>query len=388
MLTAYCLNYLPIILAFNLNKTSLINSLHNFTAFFFHLCNVSIIFRRLFFSLSPPIEITHVFFCSQLVMESGQSSTISDSEDVHKYGVIVGTKLVKPKDTYRNGSRRGANAIETMTSPGPSKSGSCQNCRELARIGELPVEIFRYKVVYPGGVFVRVSPALDAEKTGVILEFGNVFEATKSLVLDGINYAKLSDDSGWVFGNKGGTEVLELLEVIRVPRSLLRNGSTKCAECTRENVSSHTARPKNGDVNSNPNALKNGGTVPEETGTGEDNGLKDNIGTSFQRLSLARAQQERNKLFQVVRVENRFWREIRGRCGECITFDQFFRLACSLDARPPAIPEPGPARSAWMAESTHDEQIRACISLIASITRQCADTADTVGLESCLWVSS
>ena len=51
------------------------------------------------------------------------------------------------------------------------------------------------------------------------------------------------------------------------------------------------------------------------------------------------------------------------------------------------MPEPGPARSAWMAHAHHsDEQIRSIISIIASITRQVAEIADMIGLESSLWV--
>lgn len=310
-----------------------------------------------------------------------------ESDDVHKYGVIVPSKTTK-KNEITGIVKRGANIISSNTIEIPSRSDLCPYCKELSRIGELPVEIFRYKVVYPGGVFVRVSPSLDAKKTGVILEFGTVFEATKSLVSDGINYAKLSDNSGWVFGNKGGTEVLELLEVIRVPRSLLRNGSTKCAQCSKKESAKvdTNSKPGNGHSSSSSNSQSRS-KLGEVTEAGDDQDNSDQqLGATFHRLSLTRAHQERNKLFQVVRVENRFWRDIRGRCTECTTFDQFVRMACSLDAHPPSIPEPGPARSAWMAESSHDQQIRSCISLIASITRQCADIADSTGLESSLWV--
>lgn len=33
-------------------------------------------------------------------------------------------------------------------------------------IKEQFIEIFRYRVVYPGGTFIRVSPSVDSEKTG------------------------------------------------------------------------------------------------------------------------------------------------------------------------------------------------------------------------------
>jgi len=39
-----------------------------------------------------------------------------------------------------------------------------------------------------------------------------------------------------------------------------------------------------------------------------------------------------------------------------------------------------------MAESHHDEQVRNVISIISSVTRQCAEVADMTGLESSLWV--
>jgi hypothetical protein len=83
------------------------------------------------------------------------------------------------------------------------------------------IENFCYKVIYPGGTFVRISPALDAEKTGEILEYGAVFCASKSLFLDGINYVKLSDGRGWLFESRGSTQVLQLLEVTRSEVSLI-----------------------------------------------------------------------------------------------------------------------------------------------------------------------
>jgi hypothetical protein len=33
------------------------------------------------------------------------------------------------------------------------------------------IEIFRYRVVYPGGTFIRISPSLDSEKTGLFVIF-------------------------------------------------------------------------------------------------------------------------------------------------------------------------------------------------------------------------
>lgn len=72
-----------------------------------------------------------------------------------------------------------------------------------------------YKVVYPGGTYIRSSPSIDADRVDSmpILEFGSIFTANKSVYLDGVNYVKLSDGRGWVFSNKGSTQVLDLLEV-------------------------------------------------------------------------------------------------------------------------------------------------------------------------------
>ena len=237
------------------------------------------------------------------------------------------------------------------------------------RLDDVPVEIFRYKVVYPGGVYVRVSPAIDAEKTGEIVEFGTIFQASKSLVLDGVNYAKLANGNGWVFGKVGDTEVLELVEVIRFPTKSFKN-----------TFSNNGNVIFNGnDTNGHNNHSKNPFEAVE---------IPVNHGNAYSHhLTLSRALQEKEKLFQGHRSENRYWRDVRTKCGACTTFDEFLELVDRLQTHPPSIPEPGPARSAWMAHAHHsDEQIRSIISIIASITRQVAEIADMIGLESSLWV--
>lgn len=293
---------------------------------------------------------------------------------------------------------------------------------------DLPVEIYRYKVVYPGGVYVRVSPSVDSERTGEILEFGEVFQASKSLVLDGINYAKLASGNGWVFGSIGDTEVLELMEVNRVPARFLKrgsdrksssvNGGTSVTPCSSsppssprlsssstvsapsslaETSTSATSSSSSGASSSSstsPSSPNRNTTYPSSSSTNTATSatvftstLQSTI-TSRQRLTVTRAQQEKEKLFQTVRSENRRWRELRARCGECTNFDDFLVLSSGLDTVPPPLPEPGPARSAWMAESSrHDEQVRNVISIIASVTKQCAEgVTDMAGLESSLWV--
>jgi len=234
------------------------------------------------------------------------------------------------------------------------------------RLDDVPVEIFRYKVVYPGGIYVRVSPAIDAERTGEIVEFGTIFQASKSLVLDGVNYAKLANGNGWVFGKVGDTEVLELVEVIRVPTKAIKNTfATTLSYNNNETNNNNLQNPF--DAVETPTVVNHGNAYSHH-------------------ITLSRALQEKEKLFQGHRNENRYWREVRTKCGDCTTFDEFLQLVDRLQTHPPSIPEPGPARSAWMAHAHSDEQIRSTISIIASITRQVAEIADMVGLESSLWV--
>jgi hypothetical protein len=221
-----------------------------------------------------------------------------------------------------------------------------------------PTEIFRYKVVYPGGVCIRVSPSIDADKTVDVLEFGTIFRCVKSLVLDGVNYAKLADFDGWVFDRIGDIEVLELLDVTRRSPKYLsteKNGSA---------IKNYTTTLNNKDLS--PVARR--------------------LFVNSQHITVSRAQQEKEKLFQGVRNQNRFWREVRSKCNECIDFDSFIQLACGLPLQPPTMPEPGPARAAWVADSHRDEQVRSLISIITSITKQCTNDDDMIGLESCLWV--
>lgn len=191
-------------------------------------------------------------------------------------------------------------------------------------------DIYSYKVIYPGGTFVRVSPAVNAAKTGDILEFGAVFEATKSLYLDGINYVKLASGKGWVFGSKGDIKVLDLIEVSHRPEvvQFAVRSETSSVDC-----------------------------VP-----------KSQSGKS--------------------RSQNLYWREVRARVRSCTTFDHFSKLVCDgTSERPPSTPEPGPARSAWMSESLSDVQVRRCISLIASTTQKGAQGLAEMGdLEAHLWV--
>jgi hypothetical protein len=231
-------------------------------------------------------------------------------------------------------------------------------------------ELYRYKVVYPGGIFVRSTPSLEAEKTGEILEFGDIFEASKSLFLDGINYVKISDGRGWVFGHKGEAEILELIEVLRLPITNIYDHEYEFKtdqEYYDEEYPHETMKSScnEHDMRSTPSKSSSSLTT-----------------SSSMKLNV----HKRTKLHRDLRHENKYWRDIRSECAECLTFYDYIFVACSLDTHPPDMPEPGPARAAWMAEAGLDGQVRNNISLITSITRQCADLADMTGLEACLWV--
>lgn len=226
-----------------------------------------------------------------------------------------------------------------------------------------PVEQFRYKVVYPGGTYIRVSPHVESERTGEIIEYGSVFSASKSLVLDGINFVKLADNRGWVFGNKGDTEVLELIEVVRVPGSAL--------------LAVEGSAPANG---SEPPA----GLSAAAAGAQSAASVAAAASIVPQTLVL-RAAKEREKLFQGARADGRFWKDAGAKALECESFDAFLQLSTELAADR----EHGFAAAASAAVSARPQshQVRNLICIIVSITRQCApDVADLHGLEPALWV--
>jgi hypothetical protein len=210
-------------------------------------------------------------------------------------------------------------------------------------------EVFRYKVVYPGGTFLRISPALDAKKTGEILEYGSIFDASKSLFLDGINYAKLSDGSGWVFENKNNVQILELLQIIRVPCDKVLKGKSITSASQNSSteslmISDNTALSQSiGRSLSVPTLMDNRTGVPT---LGSEK--------SVQSISQIPAQRQQAK------VENRQWRDVRARCGACDTFDDFLQLATVLKISFDGI------------HSQHEQRVISCINLIASITGHCS----------------
>jgi hypothetical protein len=139
---------------------------------------------------------------------------------------------------------------------------------------------------------------------------------------------KLDEGRGWVFGSKGDTKVLDLIEVMR----------------TQGN---NSFVPEIESVNYSP---------------------KIHVTSS--------------------RNQNLYWREIRAKGRRCISFKDFSRLSCeTVVLRPPSVPEPGPARSAWMSEHHSDLPVRRNVSLIASTTQKGAHSVANIrDLESHLWV--
>ena len=216
------------------------------------------------------------------------------------------------------------------------------------------IEKYIYKVVYPGGTFIRVSPAIDSEKTGEILNYGTVFEASKSLVLEGVNYAKLADGSGWVFGKKGEMQVLELLEVVRFSSSSssssssLANGGSAGAGAGSDTLylltppsSSSSATilsPTNPPASSSSSSFSatsptTSNTTSTSTAATDLHPLPADANNASASASYSsstasafsapppppppsprdRPQQQQ----QSVRAENRFWRDVRTRCFSC-----------------------------------------------------------------------
>eukprot|EP01035_Chromulina_nebulosa_P016925 gene16925-22416_t len=224
------------------------------------------------------------------------------------------------------------------------------------------MELFRYKVVYPGGTYVRISPHVDAEKTGEILEFGTVIEATKSLVLDGVNYIKLSNMDGWVFESKNDVEVLELLEVVRpIPNNNLKQ--------------------LNDVINSdNINHL-----IVNDNSILSDKLEKRRLG--FESMGTNNINPpEKEKLIRISRLENKFWREIRAQSNNCINFYDYMKFVNEIEDQVPKSNEVNNS-SAWVPQSQREQQIRRLITLVVAVTKQCVeDKSDCEDLESALWV--
>lgn len=292
------------------------------------------------------------------------------------------------------------------------------------------MEIYCYRVVYPSGVFVRVTPDVNGEKTGEIIPCGATFRSMKSLFLDGINYVQLEDSRGWIFSSLNGKMVLELVELVRIPRQLsstLNPGtaSTRASPSlptespTQERKSLTTSESSSyedlkrldfgySDSESNSSDSDAGSqnlkSQPPPTQL-QSNGIVAHAASVFHspdrmsKLPQGNMNTPRASILQSplpnkqVRMEQK-WREARIKTRSCQTFDDFTSLIMKgIDQKllPPVITEPGPARSAWMATvcDESERKLSGIISTICGVTRQCADTiSDTQQLESHLWILS
>lgn len=205
------------------------------------------------------------------------------------------------------------------------------------------VERYRYKVVYPGGVHIRRSPAVDAEKTGSVLDYGDVFESVKSSVLDGVNFVKLLDGSGWVFRNLGETEILELLETVQIP-----------------------IKPKHAALRS----ISESDFLPASPAKADEENLssKSTSSSSSQRLGFDKVG---SKSFQASRAHQKYWREMKAKVADCSSFEVFCCIANTCEMR--------------IVDAKSERQCR-LIKFIVSVTRQAVHEIDVSGLERCLWL--
>ena len=233
-------------------------------------------------------------------------------------------------------------------------------------------EVFRYKVVYPGGTYLRISPATDAEKTGSVLEFGTVFDASKSLFLEGVNYAKLSDGSGWVFEKKNDTQILELLQIIRIPvKKAAAIGHLNDGKL--HHVMTNAAAHSSSEIISATQQM-NGPLVGNRAGVTILPSC-DMKGAELNKDYCAPIQRQQTK------VENRLWREVRARCGACATFDEFLALVTVMKISTDGL------------HTSHEKSLLNSINIIASITGQCSSSIikdlgswRTPDVATCLWV--
>lgn len=251
------------------------------------------------------------------------------------------------------------------------------------------MEIYCYRVVFPFGVSIRVSPAIEADKTGEVLPCGTIIESTKSIILDGVNYVKLSDDRGWIFSMKDDVPVLDLIEVRRVPTTHQPAIAPPSMSTPRKN-----SRSNSGDETSPSSSEVSFAGLTPRTPSPE---LADAIA---EQMASTQAMKPRRNLSQYLlspgstrgNGKGSLWKELRFKVRACSTFADFSRLVQNdlpMELKPPAIPEPGPARSAWMSSMEDDNVVLIKISLLASITRHCVEMySDISGLEAHLWVIS
>lgn len=222
------------------------------------------------------------------------------------------------------------------------------------------MELYIYKVIYPNGVYVRLTPDLNAEKTGDVLPFGSIIESTKSLILDGINYVQLKDGKGWVFSSKGERSVLDLIEVIRT-----NSEKPTIIQSTNPKLS----------------------TPQKELNTDISHSKAETPRRKPTLRILPSTPSSSKKLTQ----NQSLWKEIRNQVRNSRSFNDISIILTNesySDVFPPKVTEPGPARCAWLTSAEgSDHKLRVIVSVLASITRQCIDNiADVTGLEQHLWL--
>lgn len=237
-----------------------------------------------------------------------------------------------------------------------------------------PNELFKYRVVYPGGCYVRNSPDMNSDKIGEILEFGTTFESSKSLYLDGINYIKYNN--GWVFETKGKIKILELLEVKRGSISHQRQETIKPI-LLKDIPSKYIAVTESSPVNFKNNSHTS--TIPTK-----------------------------DKLIRISRNEHKYWKEIKIQSLKCQSFHEFLSFVCQLEEIQTEVSNKSASTShltvsnsvlttqqiqsisvisAWIPQSSREKEILRLVKLLTSITTQCVENiSNCQGLESALWV--
>jgi hypothetical protein len=258
---------------------------------------------------------------------------------------------------------------------------------------------------------VRLTPNVDGERSGEVIPFGTEFESTKSLYLDGVNYVLLDGNNrGWVFQSLMGRQVLEELEVIRTPRhdaavvspspphtlshSLSHSDKVVTRSVSTDSLSSSatattTVTVSTATISLGPSLSSTGHTsfATESPLRGRRPDQQASSPRSASRVLTSPLPKEATRQAQQ-------WRTIRAQMRACASFaavSELVRLEQDAQRLPPATPEPGPARSAWMAStcalSESDRRLTTLISAICGVARQCADTvSDTSQLESHLWI--
>ena len=275
------------------------------------------------------------------------------------------------------------------------------------------MEIYCYRVVYPSGVFVRVTPDVNGEKTGEVIPCGATFRSRKSLILDGVNYVQLEDTGGWIFSSVNGKIVLELVELLRIPLPAPHRISPPLPPSspghTRKSLTGSSSfeelqRLDGSNSSGNESSDSESSTMHSSITTVMSSSSNtfpspDRLSEQYQHSLVSTPQRGTSRILhsplpnQHLRMEQK-WRDVRIKTRLCRTFDHFsLIISKEIDQKllPPVITEPGPARSAWMATVCDESERRlsGIISTICGVTRQCADTiSDTNQLESHLWILS